>query len=205
MASWYFPPLLKAPVSRETIKHIHRWVADEDRRSRAVLGDKGMGKTYRQKALEHMASLTPTKTIDGEKHYLLHRTMGKEEFGIHVKGGLVNVPERRDKLQEFTNFTSWAPSPSDSPYHDRTHVVSAWVPESHVSFYPLAYKEKFEKMFPLSDANRFMEDEREAIVKPGKFRLVHSRQGSAGLHGYLRGSDLLAYHADVHKAVNAQS
>lgn len=212
MANWIFLPLLKNLNLnlKDTAKLIHEWVAEEDKPSRAALGEAGMAKEYRQKALEDLAASTHVKQFGGENHYLLHRTMGNEEAVSHIKNGAVDIPPVRKLTHDksFTNFTSWGPSVTQIPRDYRNRIVSAWVPESHISFYPMAYKKHFETMFPSSDANEFMIDEQEAIVKPGKFAMVHShiapsrRAVNGEMIHHLTYQDVVNYEMDLRNKLN---
>jgi len=218
VANWLFPPLLKAPVSRETLKHIHNWVSEEDKQSRAHLGEKGMGKDRRKVALDDLAKKTIVRKINGENHYLLHRSMSSEEFAAHsFKNDTLEIAPKRQlrtgprKFVPLTNFTSWGTHPQNVPYLNRHNIVASWIPESHISFYPLSYSEQFDKMYPFSSAGRFVKDEHEVIVKPGKFAVQHAhrvdptRVNDFGQKDYwLKPADIQQYRQDLHRKLNGQ-
>ena len=66
-------------------------------------------------------------------------------------------------------YTSWSLGPSASS-GGRTHIISAWIPESHISFHPKSYG----NVAGLHDtAKKYINREDEFIVAPGKFHIMH--------------------------------
>jgi hypothetical protein len=60
------------------------------------------------------------------------------------------------------------------------HMVSAWVPESKIA----SYLPQYNKTPGLtSGTNEYVQDEKEAIVEPGKFDIFHQDKGSNWLNG----------------------
>jgi hypothetical protein len=87
----------------------------------------------RAKALFRLSNQTPSKNIDGVKHYLLHRTMGGTEKDNNIKDGVYSSD----------STSSWSANKkgiheilySGVRFKDREdyeHVTSAWVPEQHI-------------------------------------------------------------------------
>lgn len=171
-----FKPLVKK-VSEDTLHAIQDWVEGEELESRVKLGRKGMSKTMRQKALQQIANLTKTKVINGQKHYLLHRSMGWEEAEKGLNNDTFELPKQREIWGEkFPAYTSWGTDVHKLPKPtNRSAIVSSWVPESHISFYPQAYSKHLSRL--PDDMGRvtleYLKNENEAIVKPGKFNVIH--------------------------------
>lgn len=164
MISWHFPPLVKKDPS---VKDFVGWVADSLHAKRVKLAQGGMDKDRRQFAVEDLSKRTPTTVINGQRHYLLHRVINDPEVK-NVSNDSFNNTNRKVRIGKryFPSVTSWTSNPLQISFRRRNHLVSAWIPESHVSFYPIAYKH-------LNQLSALIDREQEVIVKPGKFSLVH--------------------------------
>jgi len=161
-------------------EHINRWVEEEEGRSRVALARKGMNAEVRRKALAGLKARVATRTNiagrPGETHYLLHRSFGDDEAQhLNPEKTFYNNIGKKRLLggKAFNAYSSWGPNVV-VPGRGRTHIVSAWVPESKISFMPKAYISHPH----LSDATRSVaRHEDEIIVHPGKFHIHHASSG----------------------------
>jgi hypothetical protein len=149
------------------------WVSDEHKPAREQLGAGGMSPEKRRRALGDLSKHTLVVANSGERHFLLHRSLGQTE-SKYIKGDTYGQdPQRTIGGRKFASFTSWAPKPvvSDSGL-SRPHLVSAWVPESKISFYVPTYVKFIDNIRYRNLARR----EKEVIVAPGEFKVAHHSQ-----------------------------
>lgn len=155
--------------------------------------DRGQGymqENPRKRALHKLAARTATRKNPqtGEREYLLHRGMEQKEYEHilhHAKPGYVNHPE---------DVSSWTSSPHiargfSMDYHSNDwvkdpvtghkvrqnvpgKVVSAWVPEKHISMVPRQYgrisdmAEFWDENSKIPKGKNDYEAEHEVIVEP---------------------------------------
>jgi hypothetical protein len=181
------------PLTKKLGDDLNAWVVDDIPEAREKIGDTGMAPSYRTKALSTLAANTPTRTNvigrPGHKHYLLHRTFGDQEAGY-----LASKPGWYDNRGQYRKFgsmkmkayTSWSVGHPVAPSGGRTHIVSAWVPESAISFHPRSY---LTTPGLHNHARKYIKEENEVIISPGAFKLYHhtkvpdARQGM-GTHNH---------------------
>lgn len=171
-------------LKKKVTDDIVRWVSeptDDDQadsfynvEARTKLGDQGMKHNAKKEALKQIGKSTKTRIKNKQKEYLLHRVINEDEaVRSNVRNGYYQNKDHKRKIgnKEFTPYTSW--SHKILPLYSKgstNHVVSAWIPESHISFYPRAYIKS--KLFTLPTKN-IINDEKEVIVKPGDFEILH--------------------------------
>jgi hypothetical protein len=164
--------------------HVNGWVKDVYHPSRVRLARIGISDpNVRKKTLDALASVTPTRSNilrrGKERHFLLHRVVGKEEIRHVVKSGLVNFfdntnASRKIGGRNFRSYTSW--SPHVNCFNDMAGIVSAWIPESKIAVLPQVWS-KLKGVD--SGARGYMNDEHEVIVNPGRFFVHHHSVGSS--------------------------
>jgi uncharacterized protein YdhG (YjbR/CyaY superfamily) len=167
-------------LQKKVTDDIRQWVSETESNDpgqnhsvRVKIAEKGMVKVVRQKTLSDLAKNTKSRMNNGQKEYLLHRVMSDEEAtqsNIHNGSYQNNHYKRKIGNQEFTPYTSWSPKIVPLYPADRNHIVSAWVPENHVSFYPKAYIKS--KLLDES-VKDIINDKDEVIIKHGNFEILH--------------------------------
>jgi hypothetical protein len=175
----------RAPGISETYtKPINSWVgADEDSKAREQLGLIGMEPNARARALHKLHSSTEVRRnpSTSEREFLLHRGFSNSQVHtLKTPGTYDSTSPRTDKpaKKRALPYSSWSVDPEQAHTYD--HMVSAFVPESKIAFYIPQYN----KMPGVNrDTNELMEDEKEAIVSPGKFDIFHQGSGENWLQG----------------------
>jgi hypothetical protein len=209
-------PLVKKAHSLANL--VHRWV---DYEPKHFLRDKiakiGLG-ARRKEALDSVAKKTSTRMNNGQREFLLHRSFGDSESsylkGLHTYD---NVGANRNiGRRKFKAWTSWSTKPHDpEDMSDRTHLISAWVPESHITSYlPTATKginwndhfafRKLSNKVNLgpNGIGEVIKWDQEVIVHPGKFSILHHSEPKPKFH-YVA-FDLRGHMNDVSKKLKQQ-
>jgi hypothetical protein len=161
---------------------IYAWTNGGDEEQRTKLGLRGMPLTVRKQSLNHLSKQTKSR-VDvntGEKHYLLHRTLENPEAKFIGPTHYDNTKAVRSLGgRSFPHFTSWSPDVV-VPSENKTHIVSSWVPESHISFHIPSYGRVFggaDWAYPKEQ----IKQEGETIVAPGKFEILHHTHNPEGV------------------------
>jgi hypothetical protein len=149
-------------------KLMDQWVGSAQHPARVKLSRIGMEPEVKAKAVNDLASRTPVKVIGGQRHFLLHRMINDAE-APNINDGVFDNTEAKVKigLRKFPSVTSWTSNPYQIPQYVKRQTVSAWIPESYLSFFPSHYAHVSPALAKL------MNNENEVIVKPGRFTVAH--------------------------------
>jgi hypothetical protein len=177
------------------------WVEDGDLKAQNKLATTGMRPEHKKRGMEQLLKLTPSKMIGGKLHFLLHRTFadGTPE-ARRIFGGTYDSTEHKIYIggKQFPAHNSWSPHiTTPSEFHGGEHVVSAWIPETHISFMPFVYS----RMMAGSSSHPFFSKEKEVIVRPGKYKMYkYAKLGNSEGDSMYGGIDT-AYHdrSELHK------
>lgn len=169
-----FPFNPQSPGTPETYAQpLNDWVDDAKPKAREQLGLIGMEPNARARSLHKLHANTEVRRNPktSEREFLLHRCFGDSQLAtLKTPGKYNSTAPRVDKSpkRRAINYTSWSADPN-STYQGR-HVVSAWVPESHISFYIPQYN----NMPGVNERAKFLSGkEKEVIVQPGEFDIFH--------------------------------
>jgi hypothetical protein len=151
-------------------------ISDEDRLSTAhwqIVGENRDGVprmegTGRARALHKLTKLTTVRwnPDSGEREFLLHRGMGKDEHRNTVgSDGFINHEE---------NTSSWTPKmiiANDFAKDNRGHVVSAWIKQKHIRSVPnqwgsLGRVGDYDRLQSKPAGKNFYDTEHEVVVDP---------------------------------------
>jgi hypothetical protein len=166
----------------------HDWIGNGDHGLRSQLGSQGMAPDLRQLALGDIKKHASTRVgPSGETEYLLHRSTGNREAEDNIKGGKYVSKDMRLGSAILPHFTSWSPH-IILPDESYNHVVSSWVPESSIAFYPKAY----ETPTWMNRIKNYANTEKEIFVKPGDYEIMHHTEG----HRFDRNGRLAMHHRD---------
>jgi hypothetical protein len=157
----------------QTIQDIAEWANDLHESARNRLGITGMTPEKRNASITELEKIVPTRIQNGLKHFLLHRSFGNNEAKQNLTPETYNsLTPRNFGNQQMPAYTSWSHKPmvpKMGKYSPKmTHIVSAWIPESHVSFYFPSYANDVDKYL-----KPVLEKEKETVVKPGEFKVEH--------------------------------
>jgi len=155
-------------MAKVNAKLMDQWVGSAKHPARVKLAKIGMEPEAKERAMANLAQRTPVRMIGGQRHFLLHRMINDEEEP-NINNGVFDNTKTKVKIgwRKFPSVTSWTSNPYQIPQYAKRQTVSAWIPESHLSFFPSHYAHVSPGLA------RLMSNEAEAIVKPGRFTVAH--------------------------------
>ena len=171
------------PEKLSTQDNISAWVVNGLPKNRIELGKRGMDEKSRARALKDIGTRAVSRVKNGKREYLLHRSIGPSEATRVLRDGIFDSTKHKIKIgrNRFSSYGSWSPTVNN--FNDRSHIVSAWIPEENISFYPHIYGSKFSD----KDSIRgLMSAEKEIIVNPGKFEILHQTKADGKTFGDYR-------------------
>jgi len=169
------PQSLPHPIREE----METWQDDQPKDARENLADHGMSREAKMRALHRLHANTHVRRnpVSGEREFLLHRGMSREEHAQSLKDG--------DGSIHHSTATSWTPHYAvsqefGSVYRQKGEgkIASAWIPERHIRFVPKQHGTWDGDSNTAPKKNHYENEdnvdvpEHEVIVEPHRSKLV---------------------------------